>query len=172
MDEDRPPPPSHLVVAQVVAPWGLKGDVKARVLTDFPQRFRRGLQVFLGEAKTPYVVDRARLQRGWLILKLRGCDTQEQAGKLRDALVYVAAADAVTLPEGQYYWHQIIGLRVKTANGEDLGVVGDILTTGSNDVYVVQGPRGEILVPALDDVIQRVDLEAGQLVVDLPEGLL
>lgn len=172
MEEERPLPPTHLAVAQVVAPWGLKGDLKARILTDFPHRFRRGLQVFLGEEKIPYVVERARVQRGWLIFKLRGCDIKEQAEKLRGAFVYIPAAEAVTLGEGQYFWYQIIGLQVRTTQGEDLGRVTDILTTGSNDVYVAQGPKGEILIPALDDVVQQVDLEAGLLVVRLPEGLL
>ncbi len=172
VEEERLPPPTHLEVAEVVAPRGLRGELKAHILTDFPQRFRRSLTVYLGDNKVPYVVERARLQKGWLYLKLQNCDTAEEAEKLRGQKVYVSLADAVPPPEGEYYWFQIIGLQVRTEEGENLGKVVDILQTGSNDVYVVQGHRGEVLIPALEDVIQQVDLEAGLLLVKLPEGLL
>ncbi len=172
MADEQLPPPSHLVVAEVLAPWGLQGELKARILTDFPERFQHGLALFVGEKKVPYVLERARPQRGFLILKLKGCDTPEAADKLRGAFVYVARQDAPELLEGEYFWYQIIGLRAVTPAGEELGVVEDIIITGSNDVYVLQGERGEILVPALEDVVQQVDLKAGLMVVELPEGLL
>ena len=75
------------------------------------------------------------------------------------------------LPEGEYFYFQLLELRVLTQEGEDLGRISDILVTGSNDVYVVSGPTGEVLIPALADVIVKVDLDQGTMVVSLPEGL-
>ncbi len=173
MQEERPSLPTHLAVAEIVAPWGLAGDIKARILTDFPERFRRGLAVCIGERKSPSAVVRSRLlQKGFLVLKLEGIDTAEAANKLRGEIVYVERKDAPALADGEYFWYQIIGLRVRTVAGEELGAVEDILITGANDVYVVRGPRGEVLIPALDDVVRRIDLDAGLMVVELPEGLL
>jgi 16S rRNA processing protein RimM len=76
------------------------------------------------------------------------------------------------LPEGQYYHHQIIGLRVRTSRGEYIGDIVDILTGKSNDNYIVQSPRGEILIPAIEDVVRSIDLDKGSITIDPIEGLL
>jgi len=75
------------------------------------------------------------------------------------------------LPEGEYFHFQLLGIKVLTEEGEELGRISDILETGSNDVYVVTGPTGEVLVPALADVIVKVDLDQGIMEVSLPDGL-
>jgi len=76
------------------------------------------------------------------------------------------------LPEGEYYPHQLIGLRVLTLEGEDLGKISEVRFTTANEIYVVTGSRGQILLPAIADVIELVDLAAGKMVVNLMEGLL
>ena len=73
--------------------------------------------------------------------------------------------------EGEYFHYELLGLKVRTVEGEDLGEVVEILETGSNDVYVVRGAAGEILVPALSKVVREIDIASGLMVVDLPEGL-
>jgi 16S rRNA processing protein RimM len=75
------------------------------------------------------------------------------------------------LPDGEYYWKDVIGLDIVTEDGRRLGYVKTILPTGSNDVYVCNGDEGEILIPALDDVIRKIDIGKGLMVVRLPEGL-
>jgi 16S rRNA processing protein RimM len=76
------------------------------------------------------------------------------------------------LPEDEYYPHELIGLDVTTVEGEELGKVSDILLTNANDVYVVVGARGQILLPAIADVIERVDLEMGEIVITPMQGLI
>ena len=76
------------------------------------------------------------------------------------------------LPEGQYYHHQIIGLQVRTTQGELLGNVIEVLTGKSNDNYIVQGAKGEILIPAIEDVVQSIDLDQGCVIIEAIEGLL
>ena len=85
--------------------------------------------------------------------------------------VWIALEDAVPLEEGEIYLHQMMGLRVVTVDGEDLGSVTEIIETGANPVYVVRGSQGEILIPDTDQVIQSVDLTAGLVTVRLIEGL-
>jgi 16S rRNA processing protein RimM len=98
---------------------------------------------------------------------------RESAGLLRNSLVYVRADEIPALPEGEYYHHQILGLRVVSDQGQMLGTVVEILETGANDVVVIRPEVGrEILVPLVNDFILRIDLQAGVLHVRLVEGLL
>jgi 16S rRNA processing protein RimM len=165
--------PKFLAIAQILKPWGYRGEVKVKLLTDFPKRLAHLKTVYLGEAARPIPLERARLHSGAALFKLGGYDTPEEAAKLRGQVVQISIDDAAPLPPGQYYHHQVIGLHAMTTEGEDLGAVEEILETGSNDVYVVRRPDGgELLLPAIKDVVQEIDLERGRLVVQLIPGLI
>lgn len=155
------------MVARIVSPQGNRGEVKAEVVTDFPRRFAGTRSVHLGPDHAPYEVEGHRFAGRLVVLKLRGVDSLDQAERLRGLLVEVPESQAVPLPSEHYFWHQIVGLRVETASGEPLGQVAEILETGGNDVYVVRGPKGEILVPAIKQVVKRIDLDHGLMVVEL-----
>jgi 16S rRNA processing protein RimM len=176
---EHPPPgadcspadtPGYIAVARIVGPWGLHGDLKVETLTDFPQRFAAGSRVYTGDVA--YVIERCRWQRGRALLKLAGIDSAIAAEALRHRLLEVPETELHPLGEGQFYHFQILGLEVRTTTGELLGRVEQIISTGSNDVYVVRGPRGEVLVPAVDDVVKSVDPAAGHIEVEAVEGLL
>jgi 16S rRNA processing protein RimM len=107
-----------------------------------------------------------------LILQVDGVDDRDAADLLREQYVMVALEDAVPLDDDEFYLFQAIGLAVYTDDGESLGAVVDVLETGANDVYVVQGPRGEVLLPAIDECIVDVDIDAGKMTVHLMDGLL
>jgi 16S rRNA processing protein RimM len=160
-----------LVIGRVVAPRGVRGELKVAIQTDTPERFLRTSRVFLGEERRVYTVRSARLHQGHALVRLAGIETRNDAEPWRDAYVYVALEDAIPLEEDEYYHHQIEGLRVRTTKAEDLGRVVEVLQTGANDVWVVRGRGGEVLIPALKDVILGVDLDAGVVTVALPEGL-
>jgi 16S rRNA processing protein RimM len=162
--------PGYVAVGRVLGPWGLRGDVKVEPLTDFPQRFAAGGRVCAGGVS--YVIERGRWQRGHVFLKLAGIDSANAAEALRQQLLEVPEDELRPLGEGQYYHFQILGLEVRTTAGEVLGRVEQIISTGSNDVFVVRGPRGEVLIPAVDDVVKSVDPAAGRIEVEVVEGLL
>ncbi len=161
--------PRYLVVGKVVAPWGTRGELKVAILTDFPDRFRELKRVYLGDE--PWMVEGHRRHGKWVILKFEGCADRNSAEKLRGALVRVPLEEAVPLSEDEYYIYQIVGLEVWTSEGEHLGRVSEVLFTGANEVYVVERERGQILVPAIEDVIKEVDLEGGRLIVEPLEGI-
>ncbi len=166
-------PPSHLIIGRVRASWGRRGEVRAEVLTDFPERFGQMTRILVGEEHRPYRLSSARLQQGEAILKLEGIDTPEQAGELRGEFLYVPVAEAMPLATDVYYHYQILGLEVYTTSGKFLGQVTDILETGANDVYVVRNAnRREVLIPALAEVVQEVDLEHHRMLVTPPPGLV
>lgn len=160
-----------LAIARVVSAHGLLGEVKAEVLTDFPERFRHTVDVWLGTPPAPYHIERARLSGRSVLLKLQGVGTRDQAESLRGALVQVPESQAVRLPRGQYFWHEIVGLTVRDRQGVPLGRVAEILETGGNHVYVVRGERGEWLLPATREVIKRIDLGKGEILVELLPGM-
>lgn len=162
-------PPPFLVVGKVLAPWGTKGEVKVQSLCNSLERFAALERVYVGES--PLAIQGQRPHKGHLLVKFLGVDTKAAAERLRGAELEIPRAEAVPLKEGEYYYYQVVGLEVWSTAGERLGWVEDIFPTGSNEVYVVRGPQGQLLVPAIEDVIKGIDLEGGRLVVELIEGL-
>lgn len=173
---DGGPVPRYLVIAQAVRPHGIAGALRCRIVTEHPERFAGLKRVFVGDPPVSYAVRRARLEGGthggMVLLSLDGIDTRDAADALRGALIQVPAEEAVPLKPGEYYAHEVIGLRVATDAGEELGRVTEVLTTGANDVYVVHGPRGEVLLPAIHSVVQRINVPAGTMTVHIIDGLL
>ena len=164
-------PSDYMVIARILAPWGVRGEVKATILTDFPNRFSLLETVYLGEELESIQLESCRLHNRYIVLKFRGLDRREAVERLRGKLVQIKDAEAIPLEEGTYYIHQIIGLEVWTEENEYLGIIDDVLFTGSNEVYLVKNKEDEILIPAIAQVVQEVDLEAGRLTVRLLEGL-
>lgn len=166
------PKPRYLTIGRVLKPWGFRGELKIEIMTDFPERFASLRTVYLGEDANPFPVESARLLGKAVRLKLKGIDTEQAAARLRSQFVQIPTEEAVPLPEGKYYLYQLIGLRVKTLRGQDLGEVVDILETGANDVYVVKNGEREILIPAIEPVVKQVDLANGEMLIEPMEGLL
>jgi 16S rRNA processing protein RimM len=171
--DSNPIEPRFLAIGRIARPHGVQGEMAVEILTDFPERFDTIEVVYLGDAleATAWQVRATRWNKERILLTLQGCEDRTAAERLRGLLVQIPIEEAMTLPEDEYYAHELIGLDVVTVEGEDLGRVSDVLFTAANDIYVVVGPRGQILLPAIADVIDRVDLDAGQMVVRLLEGL-
>lgn len=160
-----------LAVARVLAPHGIRGELRCEQITHFPERFRHTERLYAGGDHRPLVLERARITGRRILMKLAGVENREQADALVGQILYVPESEAVLLPPGSYFWHQILGMRVLSTEGAELGHVVDILQTGSNDVYVVHGDGREILIPALQEVVRAVDLEQGCMTVQLIAGL-
>ncbi|MCX7840154.1 MAG: ribosome maturation factor RimM [Anaerolineae bacterium] len=166
-------PPRYLIIGRVLKPLGVRGELKVEILTEFPERFASLRQVFLGDDAKSFTVESARaLDAHTARLKLVGIDTPEAAATLRHQLVYVAREDAVPLPPNRVYLYQTIGLRVKTTDGIVLGQVTDVLDTRANDVYIVHDGTREILLPAIPQVIKEINVERGEMIVELMDGLV
>ncbi|MBI1800257.1 MAG: 16S rRNA processing protein RimM [Chloroflexi bacterium] len=162
--------PERLLIGYVIGVFGVRGELKIQIESDFPERFNTLKRVFA--CGREYAVERSRLHKGLAILKLEGLDDATAAGALDECPVEVALAEAVPLGPAQYFYYQVIGLQVETVGGERLGAVTDILQTGANDVYVVTTARGdEILLPAIAQVVKAIDVEQGRMVVELMDGM-
>ena len=153
-------PDPYLAIGEILRPRGIAGEMKVKPLTDDPHRFLDLKTVFLSpDGQRPAKVLSARVDPDSVALRLEGVDNRDDAEKLRGLLLYVSRADAVPLPEDANFIVDLIGCRGIDENGRDLGTLVDVMQPGGNDVYVFQGPLGEVLVPALKRVVLSVDIE-------------
>ena len=166
----KPPAFEFISIGEILAPSGTKGKLKVRVETDFPQRFTPGAKVYIDQQ--PMTIDHEEWHKGKLTIKLSTVDSFEDAKKLQGKSVEIHLSQVYRLPEGEYYYFQLIGLEVWTAQGELLGNITDILPAESNDNYVVGSTKGEILIPAIEDVVKSIDLDRGRITIEPLEGLL
>jgi 16S rRNA processing protein RimM len=171
------PEPRYLAVGRVLRPHGVRGEVRVQLLTDFPERLKQHAVFYLAQLDSPeeaqcHSVESLRFHQQLLLLKLEGCDDRNQAEELRDLLVQIPTEEAAPLEEGEYYHYQLIGVEVETESGEGLGQVIEVLETGANDVYVVRGSRGEVLIPGIESVVRELDVEAKRMVVSPLPGML
>lgn len=173
----RQEPPPFLLLGRVLRPHGVRGELRLEVMTAYPERIIEGGHVFLGaDPQDPGAAEerrviRARRHQQFLILELEGIADRDEADAYREQYVMVPLKDAVPLEEGEFYLFQVLGIDVFTDEGEFLGQVSDVIETGANDVYVVHGPSGEILLPDIEECILKVDIPANRMTVHLMEGL-
>lgn len=158
-----------MAVARVLTTRGVHGELKAEPLAP-PAALAPGCTVTA--AATEYEIERISRSGRFVYLKLCGIDTREQAQALRGAYLQTPERALAELPEGEYYRFQLVGLNVRSLDGRDLGHIEDVISAPENDVYVVSAPFGEVLIPAVDDVIRDVDLTAGVILVEIIPGLL
>ncbi len=165
-----------ITVGQITAPFGSRGEVKVIPYTDFPERFLETKRIFLRLSGLflEKEVEGAFLQRNRVILKLSTVDTPEEAKKFRGALIQVPLEEVWPLPEGHYYHFQLVGIDVYTEEGKFVGKVKEILTTGSNDVYIVKSDaqKTDYLIPAIKEIVKKIDLEKGLILIRPLPGLL
>lgn len=155
-------------IGQIVAPHGVRGDVRIYPDTDFPKRFLHMKYGYIGGKK--YEVRSARLHKRVVLMKFVGVEDRNVAELLVGKALEVPREDLVPLKKGQHYVFDIIGMSVYDTQDHKLGNVTDVLKTGSNDVYVVTDEQGkEWLYAAIPDVVKSIDEKADRMVIDPPE---
>lgn len=169
---ERTPDPEHLIIGRVVAAHGVRGEFRMAVLTNHPEHLPSLRTIYLGDDLEPQRVRRIQPRgggKGEAIVNVAAFTSPGDAAARRGQFVRIARADAPPLPEGEFYHYQLLGLDVVDLDGQPLGRLAQIIETGANDVYVVVGPAGEQLLPAIEDVIREIDPVRGRMVVKPPE---
>ena len=167
--------PERLVVGRIVKPHGTRGEVVVEILSDAPERFARGARMEAGDpsgARTPLKVRKSRDDRGRLLVTFAGIADRDAAAALRGMLLSIPSAEAAPPPEGTFYEWQIRGLDVVDEDGRPLGTLAGVVERAGNDLWVIDTGHGEALVPAVDEFIRSVDLDAGRIVIHVIPGLL
>jgi 16S rRNA processing protein RimM len=162
-------------IGQIVKTRGLIGCLKAISYAQTQNIFTGLKYIYIekraGE-KNKYNIRKIDITGKFLFIELEGIASAELAGHLVGGTIFLPKEMMPELPEGEYYWQDIIGLNVVGENGENLGKVESIFPTGSNDVYVCKGSHREILLPATTEVIKKIDMARRVIQVKLPKGLL
>ncbi|MCD8077700.1 MAG: ribosome maturation factor RimM [Lachnospiraceae bacterium] len=153
---------------------GVRGEIKVYPTTDDPKRFRKLKQVILRTPKQEMMleIESVRFSKQMVLLKFKGIDNINDIERYKGSGLFVPREQAVPLKKDEYFIADLIGITVFTEDGAELGRLSEVLQTGANDVYVVQTGERELLLPAIADCVQSVDVEAGRMVVHLMEGLL
>ena len=159
-----------VVVARVTGPHGRDGALNIELLSDLPGRFDVGREL-LASGIARSINDARQTGPSTALIKLEGVSNRAQAAALTGQYLSAFPDEDLTLDEGEFFHYQLIGMQVRAEDGELLGELQEILETGSNDVYIVRGPTGEILIPAIAHVVLNVDVSAGVMLVRLPDGL-
>lgn len=165
---------NYFVVGNIVNTQGIKGEVRVMPTVDDVARFKLLDHIFVdrkGNIKE-YEVENVRFHKQFVLLKLKGVDDMNTAETLKGTVVKITEDMAVPCEEDEYYIKDIYDMNVVTVDGEELGVISDVIFTGANDVYAVKDNNGkEILIPAIKDCIVSVDVENNLMTVKLLEGL-
>jgi 16S rRNA processing protein RimM len=164
--------PDFILIGFVRRPHGLKGELLFSLETDFPEHLIKGAKFYLSEEHLTVTVRSRRNHAQGLLLTFEEFPDKPSVERLHNVPVYSKIAEMPALPEGKVYQHQLLGLQVVEENGESVGRLTQILSTGSNDVYVVRDEAGkEILLPAISDVVRRIDLDDKRVIVRIIPGL-
>jgi 16S rRNA processing protein RimM len=161
---------SLVVIGQALKSFGIKGEIKIRPFTETIAAFKRSPALIFDDLT--HKVLRVRHQGDMVVVSLEGIDTREKACTLVGKFVKTEVKNLPPKKEDEYYWVELIGLKVFTKEGIHLGEITHITPTGANDVLHVNGPSGEVLLPMIDDVVIDVDVSEGKIIVDPLEGLI
>ncbi len=167
-------PDTHLAIGKVSKPWGLKGAVSVFSYAESPESFLRISALYVhGEGGTTELpLAEAKRHKKGVLLRFKGRDRIEDVEDLVGLTLYMDKKDLAPLEEGEYYWHELIGMEVLTDTGRPVGKLEKVLETGNHDVYVVVQEGREVLVPAIRDVVRNVDVAGKRMIIHAVEGLL
>lgn len=158
-------------IGKIVNAVGLKGEVKVYNYSDSPDAYERADAVYMGDVLL--AVENVRLQKNMVILKLSGIDDRNGAEAVKGKEIFITEADLPVLPEGQFYVRDLIGMTVKEQDGVPLGKVVNVLQNTAQDIFEVERENGkQLLIPKVDEFVIRIDVQAGEIEVKLPAGLL
>ena len=166
---------SELQVGVITQTHGIKGEVKIFPTTDDVSRFKKLKEVIMdtGRERITMEIEGVKFFKQYAIVKFKGYDSINDIEKYKRAKLYVTRDHAVKLQKDEYFIADLVGLDVMTDEGEPFGKMKDVLATGANDVYVVERDDGtEVLLPAIKECVQAVDMEQGQITVHIMDGLI
>lgn len=170
----NPEPNEMFLLGVVTGTHGLRGDLKIRPLSADSDALLQAQEIFLRRADEIVCCkpSKVSIHKGNLLLRLEGFTEIDAVLPFVGCEVLLRQSDLPTLADDEFYWFELVGMRVTDQSGNELGILEELFTTAAHDIYVVRGPFGEILIPAVDEFILQIDREKKLLLVDLPQGMI
>ena len=163
-----------ITIAKIIKTQGNRGEVAAEILTDFPDRFEHLTETILqkdGEPPLSLTLESFWFHKKRVILKFRGIESISAAEALRSYEIKILRDALVPLEQGVYYQHDLIDCMIKDKHGYEYGKVSEVLDTGGNYLLKIDREKGEVLIPFVESMLVRIDLDKKEMIFDLPEGL-
>ena len=158
--------PVYFVVGKLRRPHGVDGEILFEMSSENHEHFLPGNHLFVGDTKKAFTVSSLRQANKLYLIAFEGVENREQAALITNQNIFIREDSLVPLPDGSFYHHEVIGMRVLDERGTLLGEVVEIMVTGANDVYVVKTPSGEeMLIPAVKSVIIQMDRDTRRMIV-------
>ncbi len=169
----NPIPENLLLIGKVVKPHGIRGWLKIKSYSESTTTFSRAGKVYLLKAGRleEWELTAVKPHKGHFLIELKGIEDRNKAEEYRNADVYIDKG-VLKKEEGEFFWYELIGIKVYLISGKYLGTIKHIFRTGSNDVYVVEEKEREYLIPAIEDVVKEIDLDSGKMLIEPIDGLL
>jgi len=163
----------RVAIAYINKAWGVKGEVIAEPLTEFPQRFKQLKNVTVSTARLDLElkVEWTKKHSGKIVFKFEEINDRDEAQRLRNSYIEVEKSEVFKLPEGNYYQFELIGLEVEDSVQGYLGRIDDVWEYPTNDILVIRSDRGRLLIPAIKEIVRKVDLKNNKLEVTLLPGM-
>lgn len=167
--------PDFVSIGVISKAHGIKGEVSITPITDELQQYEELHEVYLNmkqKRREKHTIERGNVRNNKIVVKFFGIDDRDAASALKGAIVEKRGEDCKLLPRDEYYIFDLIGLKVYTVEGMYLGEIAEVLTLTANDVYIVRDGEKEFLIPAIKDVIKKIDLEKETILIDPIDGLI
>ncbi len=158
--------PAFLILGKLRRAHGVQGEIPLEVYTELLELLAPNSVVYVGENHQPITIEKRRWKKPLLLLKFKGINDRETASGLTNELLYVHPSQLPSLPDGEFYYHEMLGLSVYDEEDTYLGILTEILGTGANDVFLILSDSGEeILIPDIEEMVISIDLDQGRMVV-------
>jgi 16S rRNA processing protein RimM len=163
--------PEFLVAGKLRKSHGLDGEMWVEVITDYPELFNQGTEIFIGENHKNISIKSFKIAGKLGLIRFEGYENPESIRSFNNAYLFFNSQSLPELPKDEYYHYQLIGILVKDELGNNIGTLTDIIVTGANDVYIVKPDDGknDILIPAIKSVVKKIDIESKIMIVHPPE---
>ena len=164
-----------LLIGKVIRPHGLSGSLKILSYAQSPETFKNAGTVYMRTESgdlSEYRVSSISLQKNSLVLKLAGINTLEESELSRGAEIYIKKEHLSRKEAGEYFWFELIGIKAYSTSGELIGTLKHVFSTRSNDVFVLEKEKEEILIPATHDAVRKIDLENRRMIISEMEGYI
>jgi 16S rRNA processing protein RimM len=162
------------VVAKIRKSFGLNGEVAIHPFTHSVERFEKLKEVFIGFDENNVIqsrVESVRMNKNMIIIKFDHFKNRTDSDKYAGSFVYVISKNVVKPPKGKYFFHDLIGLSIEDSSGKKYGIVKDIWELPANDVYVIDYNGKEVLVPAIKEIVKKIDIDQKKIIIDVLNGL-